>query len=174
MIWRLAGTMLSAESAVGDYPIEAVSIMDRIITEVEKDPRWPELMRAEYPVEDADADALVAAARRAAEASSTACLVTFTTSGQTALRLSRERPLQPILALTPNLATARRLALAWGVESAVTPILTDPEQLAEIAVQKAVECGVAPPGQRVLILAGLPMGSPGAANILRIAHTPRR
>ncbi|HEY8573811.1 pyruvate kinase [Phenylobacterium sp.] len=166
--------MLSAESAVGDYPIEAVSIMDRIITRVERDPRWPELMRAEYPVEDADADALVAAARRAAEAASTACLAAFTTTGQTALRLARERPLQPTLALTPNLSTARRLALSWGVEPRVVPELFDPEDLARVAVEQAVETGLAPPGQRVLILAGLPMGSPGAANILRLAHTPRR
>lgn len=168
-------TMLSAESAAGDYPVEAVTFMDRIIARVENDPRWPELMRAEYPVEDADADALVAAARRAAEAASTACLVTFTTTGQTALRLARERPLQPILALTPNLSTARRLALAWGVEARVVAEPTDPEDLARVAVEQAVETGLAPlGGQRVLILAGLPMGSPGAANILRLAHTPRR
>jgi pyruvate kinase len=166
--------MLSAESAVGDYPLEAVSIMDRILTRVELDPRWPELMRAEYPVDDADADALVAAARRAAEAASTACLAAFTTTGQTALRLSRERPLQPTLALTPRLGTARKLALAWGVEPRVVPELSDPEDLARVAVEQAVATGLAPPGQRVLILAGLPMGSPGAANILRIAHTPKR
>ncbi|RAK59087.1 pyruvate kinase [Phenylobacterium hankyongense] len=166
--------MLSAESAVGDYPVEAVAMMDRIITRVENDPRWPELMRAEYPVEDADADALVAAARRAAEAASTACLATFTTTGQTALRLARERPLQPTLALTPNLSTARRLALAWGVEPRVVPEILDPEDLARVAVEQAVETGLAGPGQRVLILAGLPMGSPGAANILRLAHAPRR
>lgn len=166
--------MLSAESAVGDFPVESVSIMDRIITRVEKDPRWPELMRAEYPVDDADADALVAAARRAAEAASTACLAAFTTTGQTALRLSRERPLQPTLALTPNLSTARRLALAWGVEPRVVPELYDPEELARVAVEQAAETGLAPPGDRVVILAGLPMGSPGAANILRLAHTPRR
>ncbi|WP_411288056.1 pyruvate kinase [Phenylobacterium sp.] len=166
--------MLSAESAVGDYPLETVTMMDRIITRVEQDPRWPELMRAEYPVDDADADALVAAARRAAEAASTACLVAFTTTGQTALRLCRERPLQPTLALTPNLATARRLALAWGVEPRVVPDLSDPEDLARVALEQAVETGLAGPAQRVLILAGLPMGSPGAANILRLAHTPRR
>jgi pyruvate kinase len=166
--------MLSAESAVGDYPVEAVSMMDRIITRVEQDPRWPELMRAEYPVEDADADALVAAARKASESASTACIAAFTTTGQTALRLSRERPLQPILALTPNLGTARRLGLAWGVEPRVTPELRDPEELAGIAVDQAVKLGLAPPGQRVLILAGVPLGSPGAANILRLAHTPRR
>ena len=165
--------MLSAESAVGEHPFEAVEMMDRIICRVEKDPRWPELMRAEYPVDDADADALVAAARRAAEAASTACLVAFTTTGQTALRLCRERPLQPTLALTPSLATARRLALVWGAEPRVVPALTDPEDLAQVAVEQAQETGLAPPGMRVLILAGLPMGSPGAANILRIAHTPR-
>ena len=166
--------MLSGETAAGDYPLEAVAMMDRIITRVEQDPRWPELMRAEYPVEDADADALVAAARKASESSSTACIVAFTTTGQTALRLARERPLQPTLGLTPNLDTARRLALAWGVEPRVIPEVTDPEQLAEIAVDQAVETGLGPPGQRVLILAGLPLGSPGAANILRLAHTPRR
>jgi pyruvate kinase len=166
--------MLSAESAVGDYPLEAVTIMDRIITRVERDPRWPELMRAEYPVEDADADALVAAARKAADAASTACLAAFTTTGQTALRLARERPLQPTLALTPTLATARKLALAWGVEPRVVPEILDPEELARVAVEQAADMGLAEPGQRVLILAGLPMGSPGAANILRIAHAPRR
>jgi pyruvate kinase len=166
--------MLSAESAAGDYPVESVAMMDRIITRVEQDPRWPELMRAEYPVEDADADALVAAARKASESASTACIVAFTTTGQTALRLARERPLQPTLGLTPNLNTARRLTLAWGVEPRVIPELTDPEDLARIAVEQAVKTGLAPPGARVLILAGLPLGSPGAANILRLAHTPRR
>lgn len=165
--------MLSAESAVGDYPMEAVSIMNRIIIEVENDPRWPELMRAEYPVDDSE-DALVAAASRAAQAASTGCLVSFTASGQTALRLSRERPLQPILALTPHLNTARRLALVWGVESDVAPMLHDAEQLTQLAVQKAVEFGVAPPGKRVLILAGMPIGSASAANILRMAYAPRR
>jgi len=166
--------MLSAESAAGDYPVEAVSIMDRIIARVERDPRWPELMRAEYPVEDADADALVAAARKGADAASTACLVAFTTTGQTSLRLARERPLQPTLALTPSLNTARKLALLWGAEPRVVPELLDPEDLARVAVEQAVAAGLAGPGQRILILAGLPMGSPGAANILRIAHAPLR
>lgn len=164
--------MLSAESAAGEFPVEAVAMMDRIITRVENDPRWPELMRAEYPVEDADADALVAAARKAAESTSTGCLATFTTTGQTAMRLARERPLQPTLALTPYLATARKLALLWGVEARIVPEPQDPEELSRVAVEQAVENGLADPGQRVLILAGLPMGSPGAANILRIAHAP--
>jgi pyruvate kinase len=125
-------------------------------------------------VEDADADALVAAARKAADAASTACLAAFTTTGQTALRLARERPLQPTLALTPSLDTARKLALTWGVEARVVAEITDPEELTRVAVDQAVQTGLADPGQRVLILAGLPMGSPGAANILRIAHAPTR
>ena len=109
--------MLSAESAAGAYPIEAVTMMNRIIERVERDPYWPGLMDAEHSVaEDHDADALVAAARKAADSGSTACLVAFTTTGMTALRLARERPLQPVLALTPNIDVARRLALVWGLE----------------------------------------------------------
>src|SRR5258708_6385047 len=133
--------MLSAESAVGDYPVEAVAMMDRIITRVEQDPRWPELMRAEYPVEDADAAALVAAARPAAEAASTACLAAFTTTGQTALRLAREPPLQPTLALTPSLATARKLALLGAAEPRGVPALLDPEELARVAGEPAWVAG---------------------------------
>jgi len=94
--------MLSAESASGAYPIEAVSMMSRIIERVERDPQWPELIKAEHgEMEDVDADILVAAARRAAEHRSTSCLVAFTLTGGAARRLARERPLQPVLALTP-------------------------------------------------------------------------
>jgi pyruvate kinase len=164
--------MLSAETAAGDYPLEAVAMMDRIIARVEQDPRWPELIRAEHDVEDADA--LVAAAFRAGETAATACVVTFTATGQTALRLARERPLQPTLALTPSLDTARRLALAWGVEARVVPDIHEAEEMPRLAVAQATAAGLAGPAQRILILAGLPMGSPGAANILRLAHTPRR
>ena len=164
--------MLSAETAAGDYPLEAVTIMDRIIERVEQDPRWPELIRAEHLVEDADA--LVTAAFSAGQTAQTACVATFTSTGQTALRLSRERPLQTTLALTPNLGTARRLALAWGVEARVVPDIKNADDLPKLAVDQAMATGVAGPGQRILILAGLPMGTPGAANILRLAHTPRR
>jgi pyruvate kinase len=164
--------MLSAETAAGQYPLEAVAIMDRIIARVEKDPRWPGLMAAEHAVEDADA--LVAAATQAAEIAHTACVAAFTATGQTALRVSRERGLTPTLALTPNLATARKLALAWGVEARVVEDIRDPESMATVAGETALRIGLAEPGDRVLILAGLPMGSPGAANILRLTHAPRR
>jgi pyruvate kinase len=164
--------MLSAETAAGQYPLEAVSMMDRIICRVEKDPRWPELMAAEHFVEHGDA--LVAAATHAGSLTRTACLAAFTATGHTALRVARERPLTPTLALTPHLATARRLALAWGVEPRVVSDILDPEQMASLAGETALRIGLAEPGDRVLILAGLPMGSPGAANILRLTHAPRR
>lgn len=165
--------MLSAETAAGDYPLEAVTIMNRIMERVERDPLWPGLMDAEHAGMDIDdVDALVAAARKAAEASSTACMVVFTTLGGTARRMSRERPLQPVLALTPRPETARRLALVWGLEPRLGDQPTSLESLTDDAVEAAMLYGLAEPGQRVLILAGTPFGAPGAANLLRLAHAP--
>jgi pyruvate kinase len=165
--------MLSAESAAGAHPIEAVAMMNRIIERVERDPFWPGLMDAEHgSVEDEDADALVAAARRAAESGSTACLVAFTTTGVTAQRLARERPLQPVLALTPHPAVARKLCLVWGLEPRVSEQPKGLDHLTKGAATMAAELGLAQPNGRVLILAGTPFGSPGAANLLRLAHAP--
>lgn len=167
--------MLSAETASGDYPLESVAMMNRIMERVENDPLWPGLMDAEHAgMDEHDVDALVAAARKAAEASSTACMVVFTTLGGTARRMARERPLQPILALTPNPDTARRLALVWGLEPRLGRQPDSLEQVTEDAVQAAMEYGLAEPGQRVLILAGTPFGAPGAANLLRLAHAPAK
>jgi len=140
---------------------------------VEQDPLWPSLMDAEHAgMDDIDADALVAAARKAAEAQSTACIVVFTTLGGTARRMSRERPLQPILALTPRPETARRLALVWGLETRLGKEPASLEDVTDDAVNSAVRYGLAQPGQRVLVLAGTPFGAPGAANLLRLAHAP--
>ena len=141
----------------------------------ERDPFWHQVIAAEIQAfEDADTDALVAAARRAAEATSTACLVAFTATGATARRMARERPLQPVLALTPNPRTAHRLTLVWGLEPRVA---TDPRNLDEMteeAVEIAVALGLTKPGARILIAAGTPFGAPGAANLLRFAHAPFR
>ncbi|HRO31903.1 MAG TPA: pyruvate kinase [Brevundimonas sp.] len=165
--------MLSAETASGDYPLEAVGIMSRIIERVERDPLWPSLMDAEHAgMDEHDVDALVAAARKAAEAQSTACMVVFTTLGGTARRMSRERPLQPVLALTPNPDTARRLALVWGLEPRLGKQPDSLEAVTDDAVTSAVKFGLAEAGQRILILAGTPFGAPGAANLLRLAHAP--
>jgi pyruvate kinase len=167
--------MLSAETASGDYPLESVGVMSRIIERVERDPMWPSLMDAEHAgMDDIDADALVAAARKAAEAQSTACIVVFTTLGGTARRMARERPLQPVLALTPNPDTARRLSLVWGLETRLGKEPASLEDVTDDAVGSAVAYGLAEPGQRILILAGTPFGAPGAANLLRLAHAPAK
>lgn len=166
--------MLSAESAVGAYPREAVTIMDAIIRRVEADPKWPGLMRAEHgPDADEDVDALIAAASRAAEARATACLVAYTTSGSTARRMARERPILPILAIAPNPRVARRLGLVWGLEPRVASQPRGVAAMTDEAAHMAADLGLAPPGGRILIIAGPPMGAPGAANLLRITHAPR-
>ena len=167
--------MLSGETAAGDYPIEAAAMMDRIMCRVERDPLWPQVIAAESPAfEDADTDALVAAARRAADATSTACLVAFTATGATARRMARERPLQPVLALTPNVRTAHRLTLVWGLEPRVADDPRNLDEMTEAAVEFAVSLGMTRPGGRILIAAGTPFGAPGAANLLRFAHAPFR
>ncbi len=165
--------MLSAETAAGAYPVEAVTMMSRIIERVERDPHWPELMDAEHGApDDLDADVLVAAARRAADGRSTTCLVAFTTTGGTALRLARERPLQPVLALTPDPVTVHRLTLVWGLEPRIAAQPDSLESMTDEAVDMVLALGLAPPGDRILIVAGTPFGAPGAANILRLAHAP--
>jgi pyruvate kinase len=166
--------MLSAESAVGAFPREAVAMMDAIIRRVESDPMWPSLMRAEHGADaDEDVDALIAAATRAAEARSTACLVAYTTTGGTAMRLARERPAHPILAIAPDDIVARRLGVVWGLEPRVASQPRGIAAMTDEAAHLAADLGLAAPGARVLIIAGPPMGAPGAANLLRITHAPK-
>jgi pyruvate kinase len=167
--------MLSAESASGAYPLEAVTMMNRIIERVEKDPYWPQLMQAEHgDPRDEDVDILVAAARRAADTRSINCLVAFTATGGTAQRMARERPLQPVLALTPDPKVAHRLTLTWGLEARVAAQPDSMDSMTEEAVEIACQLKLVPPGGRLLIVAGAPFGAPGAANLLRLAHAPLR
>ena len=136
--------MLSAESAVGAYPLEAISMMDRIIRRVEADPAWPALMRAENgDDDDEDVDALIAAATRAAETRSTEALVAYTTTGGTARRLARERPAHPILAIAPDIGVARRLALVWGLEPRVARQPRGIAALTDEAAHMAADLGLA-------------------------------
>jgi pyruvate kinase len=166
--------MLSAESAVGAWPREAVAMMDAIIRRVEADPIWPDLMRAEHGVDaDEDVDALIAAATKAAEGRSTSCLVAYTNSGATARRVARERPTNPVLAITHDVGVARALGLVWGLEPRVAEQPRGITAMTEEAAHMAADLGLAPPGGRVLIVAGPPKGAPGAANLLRITHAPR-
>ncbi len=162
--------MLSAETATGEYPTEAVTMMDRIIRRVEQAENYRLLLDAVPPEPQATAaDAITAAARQVAETISAAAIVTYTMSGSTALRAARERPTAPILCLTGSTATARRLVLAWGVECFFTHDANSVEEMVEHAVAMARERGFANKGDAVVITAGMPFGTPGATNILRIA-----
>ncbi|MEA2779961.1 MAG: pyruvate kinase [Rhodospirillaceae bacterium] len=162
--------MLSAESASGEYPVESVSMMNRIIARVERDPLYRRLLGAQHPEPEATApDAISAAAAQVAHTLSAAAIITYTTSGSTALRAARERPDVPILCLTSSRETARRLALVWGTHCVETSDVSTFSEMVEKACRIAREEGFADSGQRVVVTAGVPFGTPGATNVLRIA-----
>ncbi len=163
--------MLSAESASGDYPVEAVTIMNRILKSVEHDPLYRRLMdTSRREPEATTADAISAAARQCAHTLSAAAIVTYTTTGSTTLRAARERPDVRILCLTPVLDTARRMALTWGVHPIQTEDAHNFADMVARAVRIARQQKIAEHGQRLVITAGVPFGTPGATNILRIAY----
>jgi pyruvate kinase len=163
--------MLSAESASGKYPLEAVRMMDRIIAEVESDPYHRQVVESlETSREATNADAICAAMDTIAGILPLAAIVTYTTSGFTSLRAARERPSAPILSMTPSLATARRLSLVCGVHSVQTPDVADVAEMVEHACRCAQQEGVARPGETILISAGMPFGTSGSTNLLRIAQ----
>lgn len=162
--------MLSAESAAGDFPVEAVETMDRIAQEVEQDPNYRTIIHAQRPEPEATgADAISAAARQIAETLSLAAVVCYTSSGATGLRASRERPSVPVIALSPVVATARRLSLAWGLHCVVSEDASGEEDMVDRACRISFSEGFAKPGQRIIITAGVPFGTPGSTNMLRIA-----
>lgn len=162
--------MLSAESAAGQYPIVAVETMSRIAEAVEKDPNYTVLLAGQRsPPEPTGADAIAAAARSVAETLDLKCIVAWTASGATALRIARERPYPPVLTLTTSMQTARRLALVWGVHAVVGEDPADVDDMARLGARVAREQEFANPGQRVILVAGVPFGTPGATNMLRIA-----
>jgi pyruvate kinase len=163
--------MLSAESASGQYPVEAVQMMERILREVEGDPYQRELLGSlQTRAQPTSADAICAALDMIAGLLPVAGIVTYTSSGSTSLRAARERPLSPILSMTPNIATARRLALVWGVHSVHTDDVADVAAMVDRARHRARDEGFAKPGDTILISAGMPFGTPGATNLLRIAQ----
>ena len=162
--------MLSAESAAGQYPVEAVATMDRIAMEVEGDPTYRGIMDAQRVAPEATgADAIAAAAREIAETLDLSALVCWTSSGATALRVARERPKAPIVSISPNIATGRKLALVWGVHSVLAADAHDQDDMVDRACRIAVKDGFAAPGQRIIVVAGVPFGTPGATNMVRIA-----
>jgi pyruvate kinase len=163
--------MLSAESASGDYPVEAVSTMASIASTVEQDPYYSNIIYAQRPQPEATgADAISLAARQIAETLGLSAIVTYTSSGTTGLRAARERPQVPIIALSPIIQTARRLSVVWGLHCVVTGDASDQDDMVNRACRIVVDEGFGQPGNRIIISAGVPLGTPGATNMVRIAY----
>lgn len=163
--------MLSAESAAGKYPVEAVAMMNRIAEEVERDPTYRSIIDAQRTTPEATgADAIAAASRQIAETLELSAIACWTSSGATALRVARERPKSHVLALTPSVNTGRRLTLAWGVHCVVIEDAHDLDDMVDRACRISFREGFAKPGQRIIIVAGVPLGTPGATNMLRVAY----
>ncbi len=162
--------MLSAESAAGQYPAEAVATMNRIAEEVESDPNYRSIIVAQRDAPEATgADAIADAARQIAETLDLPAVVCWTFSGSTALRVARERPQCAVVAISPNLSTGRKLSLVWGVHCVVAQDARDQDDMVERACRMAFKDGFAKSGQRIIIVAGVPLGTPGATNMVRIA-----
>ena len=162
--------MLSAETAAGDYPIEAVTIMDRIIASTETDPSSRRIVHALNPAPDATAaDAISAATAQVAHTIGAAAIVNYTMTGSTAIRSARERPDVPIVVLTNKQETARRLSVLWGAHCVHTEDVESTREMVAKACRIAAQEGFAKPGQMIVITAGVPFGTPGTTNLLRIA-----
>ena len=166
--------MLSAESASGKFPVEAVAMMDRIIARTEADPHYRDAIDASHTQPAAHSattpDAIGWAARSVAGLLDVAAMVAYTSSGSSALRMARERPRAPIIGMTPRPDTARRLALVWGVNPVVCSDVTSVDDMTERAIATAKAMNFAQPGQTLVIAAGMPFGTPGSTNLLRIAQ----
>jgi pyruvate kinase len=163
--------MLSAETAVGEYAVESVAMMNRIIERVERDPVYREGLAAQrQQPEPTTADAVATAAAQMAATLNVNAIATYTTSGSTTLRIARERPMAPILGLTPRDDTARRLSLVWGVHAARVPDAKDLDDMSTTATHQAKIDGFGVDGDRIVITAGVPFATPGKTNLLRIAR----
>ena len=163
--------MLSAESAAGEYPVEAVATMNRIAERVERDPLYPGIINAQRSEPEATgADAISLAARQIAETLRLSAIVSYTASGTTGIRAARERPQVPIIALSPIVATARRLSLLWGTHCVVTDDAVDLDDMVDRACRITFDEGFGKAGDRIIITAGVPLGTPGSTNMLRIAY----
>jgi pyruvate kinase len=164
--------MLSAESAAGQYPIEAVATMNKIAEEVEREEGLylPALHVLHTEPEPTGADAIAAAARQVAETLDLAAIICWTSSGATAMRVARERPRPPIVAISPILGAGRKLSLVWGIHCVVAEDARDQDDMVERACEIASKEDFAKAGERVIIVAGVPLGTPGATNMMRVAY----
>ena len=167
--------MLSAETAVGDFGPGAVGIMDRIIRRVERDPYQRHLLEAGRVLAQAnDSDAITEAASVVGHTLQAAAIVTYTTSGSTTYRAARQRPDVQILCLTNRQGTARRMALVWGVHAVTCGDIRTFSQMVLRAAAIAVREGMARAGQKIVVTAGVPFGTPGMTNVLRIHTIPHQ
>lgn len=167
--------MLSAESASGKYPVEAVSMMNRILERTESDPSYRQILKAVAPRERATTtDAIGAAIGAMSGILPVSATVTYTTSGATALCVARERPSSPILSLTPDQFVARQLALSWGVSSLQVPDAESVEDMVIKASDAAQSAGFVVEGKALLMAAGMPFGAPGSTNLLRVVWPSRQ
>ena len=163
--------MLSAETAIGKYPIEAVKIMDRIIRRVERDPSYRKIVDIYHPEPDpTTSDAISVAAAQVANTLNASLIATYTKSGSTARRAARERPIVPILGLTAEESTARQLCIVWGVHSVHTSEVESFPDMVEKASRIAIQENMARRNDRIVITAGVPFGQRGATNVLRIVR----
>jgi pyruvate kinase len=163
--------MLSAESAAGDWPCESVQMMDRIAIAVEQDPGYAARIHfTETRPDPTTADALSEAAATIADTVSAAAIICFTLSGSTARRIARERPSVPLMVLTPKLATARRIGLLWGAHAVRTRDVASFEEMVGKAKRMALRQGIARAGDRVVVMAGVPFGTPGSTNVLHVVR----
>jgi pyruvate kinase len=161
--------MLSAESASGKYPIEAVEVMDHIIARTESHHSYPPIINALHPnIEPLPQHAVAAAAADVATAIGSAGIVAFTSSGTTALRIARQRPSIPILSITPHIQTVRKLALMWGSVGVQSADISNFKEMVDQAVFHAKATGFAQPGQTIVVVAGVPFGASGSTNNLRV------
>jgi len=161
--------MLSAETAVGKYPVRAVNTMASIVAEAEKVLPYERILleKSEQVTAQTD-DAISYAACHMSQRLGAACIVAYTSSGSTALRVSKYRPRVPILAITPSANTARRLILSWGIEPHLATEPPNVDIMFQEAAQLALQTGVAQSGELVIITAGIPMGIPGSTNVVKI------
>ncbi len=162
--------MLSAETAAGQYPFEAVNIMDRIVARTEQDPGWRAITDNNRPEpRHTSSDAIAAAARQVASTIEAEAIAAFTSTGSTVLRVARERPAAPIIGMTANEHTARRLSLVWGVHPVPSKEPASMSDMVAKGVRAAATEGFAVKGDEVVVVAGVPFGTPGTTNALRVA-----
>jgi pyruvate kinase len=163
--------MLSAESAAGQYPCEAVAMMDRIASSAERDPIYPARIHfTQTRLEPTTADALAGSARHIASTVSATAMVCYTSSGSTARRIARERPAVPLLAMTPSLTTARRMGVLWGVHPVHSRDVSSFEEMVEKGKRMALRHRIAQGGDRLVLMAGVPFGTAGSTNVIHVVR----